>query len=239
MTLEEAVEELYAAFSVPRPTAIECAPYELSRDEVRRLLEVPLRELTGGHLHSYVFELEVVGDRNVFLFFLPRLLELASAGELGAWDAGRILRRLERGGPLTPAQAQAVRRFLTAWWQHFLTTPANGGDAHGAQVLLLGESADLSARLRGWSEHEHPNAVWHLAVFVRWTLLPQAEGFGVQFPSHPEAGPELRTWISDPAVAQRLEDAFFAEPDGPAAADISDALTWWRGCVLGLWGPEG
>ena len=94
MALAEAVEELYATFAVSRPTHIECRPYELSGREVRRLLEVPLHDLTEGHLHKYVFELEAVGDRNAFLYFLPRLLELASGGELKAWDAGRVLRHL-------------------------------------------------------------------------------------------------------------------------------------------------
>lgn len=183
--------------------------------------------------------MEVIGDRSVFVYFLPRMLELASQGKLNAWDAGRVLRHLERCGPLTSARAQAVRVFLEAWWPYLLTTQVESGDAYDTQVLLLTGGAELSTRLREWCEHPHPNAVWHLAVFLRWTLIPQAGGFSVHLPGHPEAEPELREWVSDPSVGQRLEGAFFADPEGPAAEVISEAMTWWRGCVCGLWGAEG
>lgn len=237
--LAQAVEALYAAFSVPRPTTIACEPYQLSGQEVRRLLDTPLRELMEGHLHNYVFELEAVGGRGTFLYFLPRLLELASGGELDAWDAERVLRHLERGGPLPSARAQAVGAFLEAWWAHFLTTrQEDTRDVWERQALLLTEGAGLSSRLRQWREHPHPNAVWHLAVFLGWSLFPEDGGFSVYLTGHPEAEPELRAWVSAPAVGQALEDAFFADPGGPDAELVSDVLTRWRGGVLGLWGPE-
>jgi len=241
--LAEAVERLYTSFAVSQPTWIECAPYGLSEQEVRRLLEVPLRELTEGHLHNYIFDMEAIGDENVFLYFLPRLLELASQRELDAFDAERVLHHLERGrgGPVTPAQTQAVQAFLGAWWRHSLTTEVGveaSRDVWEMQALLLTEGADLPTRLHEWREHPHPNAVWHLAVFLWWSLIPQAGGFDVHLWGQPGAEPELREWVSDPAVGQRLEDAFFADPDGPAAELISDVLTKWRGCVLGSWGAE-
>ena len=142
------------------------------------------------------------------------------------------------GGPLTLAQTRAVQAFLAAWWRHFLTTEVDGRDAFDTQALLLTGGDELTSRLREWREHGHPNATWHLAVFLRWSLLPEVGELSVCLPGHPEAGPELREWVSDPALEQWLEDAFIADPDGPAAAEISHALTWWRGSVLGLWGPK-
>lgn len=128
--LIQAVTNLYRAFEhVPRPAKVEGCPCCADEDELRTLVEVPLRDLTPEKLRSYAFSaLLTVGRGEDFRYFLPRLLELSVTGELEV-DVEIILRKMpygrwqewpreERAGVEVFLEALAAT-FATEEWDRF------------------------------------------------------------------------------------------------------------------------
>lgn len=206
MTLAQAVEDLYTAFSsVPRATHIRHQPCELQPGEVRQLLTVPLRELSPGLMRSYLFgAVHHVGTWDDFRYFLPRLLELLIPGEIEpepvAW---RLKYAHEQGFPLADTQRTALHAFALASW----------GD------LLRGWSwfADMVLR---WNTLE-PFGVTRPELLALWRAHPDgaralAEVLllnGSLPPEWPRA--EVMLW---------LEEACLAAPGADEAQALSDAL---------------
>lgn len=91
-SLTDSIHALYAAFGkVVKPLKIEACPCCIDKEEIRTLLTKPLRELTGTELSSYSKSaFYTVGEKDDYLFFLPRILELKCFGESG-WPDVEII----------------------------------------------------------------------------------------------------------------------------------------------------
>lgn len=236
MNLAQAVENLYVAFAgVPKPTGIDACPCCLDEDEIRVVLQAPLRDLSADELQSYAASvLYTVGSWDDFRYFLPRLLELASQGALIWPDAELMVKRvsygLAQGNTLGDAEQAALDSFLCEWW-HGTLAQAPDDVALPAEIVLaavLSAGYDLNGLLRSWKEHPNPNAVWHLAKFIKQniTLLALGKTMNHHLDNGHEVAFALLQWLTGTEVRQWLETAFFADPDGPAAQDISDALLY-------------
>lgn len=80
--LEAAIERLYAAFARPTPAVVEGCPCCTTEEELRVLVETPLRELTIDQLGRYGFKvLTTMGSKDDLRYFWPRIVELAARGE--------------------------------------------------------------------------------------------------------------------------------------------------------------
>ena len=82
-SLADSLNTLYSAFSdVPKPQRIEGCSCCISKDEVRILLSKPLREISWSELTSYAGSaFFTVGEECDYLYFLPRILEVACMDE--------------------------------------------------------------------------------------------------------------------------------------------------------------
>ena len=116
LTLTDATNRLYRAFStVPKPRHIDGCPCCLDKQDIRDLLEKPLRELTGSDLSSYASSAFLtVGDAADYKYFLPRILEI-SATDSSWWPdvavTGRAIRSADPD-TWTAGQRQALGDFL-------------------------------------------------------------------------------------------------------------------------------
>jgi hypothetical protein len=205
-----------------KPTALSRDRWSLIDEHLERfLLREPLQTLHADVLHSYLNSCE---GREHLPYFLPRLLEVAAWGTLQAdlaLDAAEALRPT-----LSPARTRALDQFLSAWWAWALDRAEH--PTLWTMAQLFGHSPDPGAWLQVWSENTSLNATLKLAETLRWELPSRAT---------PRLA-ALRRWLTKPHVEHRLEAAFFADPDGPHATELSDALTLWRGWVLGIWGSD-
>ena len=78
-TLADRINTLYGAFrDVAKPRKIDGCPCCIDEENIRILLLKPLRELTGGELAQYSSSAFLtVGTEADFLYFLPRIVEVA------------------------------------------------------------------------------------------------------------------------------------------------------------------
>lgn len=232
MNLAQALEQLYTAFAdVPKPVTLDGCPCCTDPAHLHRMVSTPLRLLTVDDLAKYgVKATTTIGDGRDYLYYLPRLLEAVSAEVIGC-DAEIILGRLRSGGcPLTVQQHEAVSDFLHAWWAELLASEDNvcfKVNAVLTSVHLFGEP--WASFLREWDTAPLPQATHQLAWFIKSDVhaMDDVRQFNAFLDT--AAGQELaalRSWLLRPEIARRLEVAFFADPDGPVAQDISDALLY-------------
>ena len=86
------IEGLYEAFSdIPKPSSIDSCECCHTVSEKSILLTTPLRKLTCEQLWNYTFSVfNTIGDREDFLYFLPRILELTYTDDQYDVDLGQV-----------------------------------------------------------------------------------------------------------------------------------------------------
>ncbi len=117
-TLEQAIEQLYAAFEgVPKPQQIDGCPHCIDEKGIDKLLATPLRQLSPDDLSAYAFSAFLtVGDKADYLYFLPRILEISITDDSWVPDVevtGRAIRAAEPES-WTLNQRTALLNFLEA-----------------------------------------------------------------------------------------------------------------------------
>jgi hypothetical protein len=114
--VERAIEQMYAAFARPTPREVDGCPCCITPEELRALVETPLRELSGDQLGSYSFSvLLTVGDVADLRYFWPRIAELSARGEL--WTDIEVVFDKPRRGEWRSwprAEQEAIERFARA-----------------------------------------------------------------------------------------------------------------------------
>ncbi|WP_221091028.1 hypothetical protein [Deinococcus aquaedulcis] len=236
MTLNQALDRLYDVFGqVPKPATLDACSCCMDDTEIRFILREPLRTLTASHLSSYASSaLYTVGGWDDFRYFLPRLLELAVQGEWVWPDAELICKRvqygLDEGYVLSGEEARALSAFQEAWWRWTLAHLPDQVPLSVEEVLvaaLIG-GTPLEDLLADWRTSSSASARWHLALFIKVNFMTLALGktMNHQLPNGVAVSEALAQWVMAPEQRAWLEEAFFADPDGPAAQDISDALLW-------------
>lgn len=78
MSLEAAIEAVYAAFSdAIKPSLVEGCPCCMTADEYEAITAKPLRELSDAELDEYASDaMLTMGTEDDYTYFLPRILEL-------------------------------------------------------------------------------------------------------------------------------------------------------------------
>lgn len=143
--LQSAIEQVYAEFRGARPRTIEGCPCCTDRKEVCRLLAKDLRELKAKDLSNYAASLFLtIGDEPDFQYFLPRLLDIATAEDW--WPSPPVLlEKLKLAHWHTwPQQRRAtVKRVIDLWYAECLD--AERADGSDIDDLLCGIArADLA-----------------------------------------------------------------------------------------------
>jgi hypothetical protein len=189
----EALEELYATFSAPRPRSIDGCPCCTDPRRFDAILTKPLRSLTaddlGGYEGSVFF---TVGGQHDFRYLLPRLFELSASGP-GWLEPETVVGALARAEWLTwrKAECSVIVAFLSAWFDRVAVgLPEEEAFSRGVEPLLCGMArADLDitpylhrlhrpenlgglVELMAWAEHQNskPYAFWEYSPKA-WKLL--------------------------------------------------------------------
>jgi uncharacterized protein (TIGR02996 family) len=116
--LHAAIEQLYSAFgTIPKPRQIEGCPCCIDGKQTDLLLRKSLRQLTSDDLFSYAFSAFLtVGSEPDYLYFLPRILELAATDDSWCVDpavTGRAIRSANPAG-WAASQREALEDYLEA-----------------------------------------------------------------------------------------------------------------------------
>lgn len=122
--LSVAIEKLYLAFDeIAKPEKIEGCPCCIDQSELKRLLRVPLREISEAELAPYASSaLLSVGDISDYLYFLPRIVEVSISDE--TWwpmievTAGAIRSTIPHEWP--DRRQRALQSLLIAVITHFV-----------------------------------------------------------------------------------------------------------------------
>jgi len=117
-TMSEAIEGLYRAFAaIPKPLHIDGCPCCIDRKEIGVLLAKSLRAIAPNELASYASSAFLtVGDVADYLYFLPRIMEIA-ATDPSWWPTPEVTgRAIKTAKPemWTTAQQTALNDYLEA-----------------------------------------------------------------------------------------------------------------------------
>jgi hypothetical protein len=224
--ISAAVERLYKQFEgypFPRNLSVcdQCGP-EWSIEDIA---STPLRSLSGWQLDAvHVLSL----DDDALRHFFPRLVELLLLDPYQSFDFANLILHTLRGRltAWSPSESAVLRQLLDAVWQELLTTyPAKLGyfsDCGSTLDFLDWCGISPDPFLDSWQANDAPTAVRHLADLISDRFF---------MPDKAERRPRLLAWLDQPAIGERLEDAFFAAESEEAASQLSAAHELWRVCV--------
>jgi hypothetical protein len=218
--LRDAIENLYDVFSRYPLGAVEGCPCCVTDDDQSQIHARPLRELDGDTLSHFIGSAVLTwGDVDDFKHFLPRILELLAIDDYPLNEELFYFKLDNAGYDSWPGiERDAVIRFWRAWWTHLVSTEAlRLFDPIGILACVSHFEEDVDPYLTAWIDCEHPLAGQYLAHSIIWDL----DGRSDMTPSGRTA---LDAWLCSPQVRARLERAFFDEPDGERAQEISDAI---------------
>ncbi|MFY0523776.1 hypothetical protein ACN28I_11580 [Archangium gephyra] len=167
-----------------------------------------------------------------FKYFLPRILELFPFQELGAVSAELVAEKILYAGwkDWPDEERAAIRAYLEALWDLLLTREVGSLLVQAEEVLgwAVRLFDDVGSLLSAWERTATPAADVHLARLV--------EAFGYTPERAPKElgsrGATVARWLFRAQTQQRLENAFFTNPDGPYSAELSssaDILNWKDG----------
>jgi len=216
---EAAIERLYAAFARPTPAAVEGCPCCTTEEELRVLVETPLRELTADQLGWYGSKaLTTVGNAEDFRYFWPRLVELAARGDLRA-DREVVFSKSRRAGWRSwPVEEQtATEHFAAVLLEDFSETEYDEWELD-SWVCALGR---LLEDLPPWLApllRDTPAAASNLAGLYSLNEPKLARGRLANpfWRDEPEAAAAVAAWLRSDEVAAALA-RFHASQDDTSA----------------------
>lgn len=209
MDLTEAIDGLYRVFArYELPSEIDMCDHCVDPADLRALHGVPLRELTEAALMSYASNLFLVGGSDQdFRYFLPRLVELTTLGEL--WYHGTRLVRYLGQGTWTPRERTAIDDFLLVWWRATLADVRADPSAEDVLEAISAADAEPGRYLEALEEATTEAGVDNLSELVwAWTggrpFLP--DGWK----------PVYDAWMHGPHPLE----VFVGNPDHPRAEHV-------------------
>lgn len=182
MTLQQAIENLYAAFAdLPKPQVIEACPCCMDEQEVLVLLQKPLRELSSEDLKPFAYSAPwTVGNWMDYCYFFPRMFELAVSFD-GPYlaDPEMLLSRLGDERQFSAHQLQAVNAMLSIWWREVLKLKPDEYSADQVETVLSAVALaglPIEPLLTEWINDRGFNATIYLALFIRFNWIALRSG---------------------------------------------------------------
>ena len=201
--LQQRIDELYkasAAFAKPSQiNSCECCHTE---SEKKTLLAIPLKSLSCDHLNDFIFSaFNTIGDADDFLYFLPRILELAFTNyQEFDCDKGLLGTKLYKSGfwERSDSLRSCVESALLAHFEHQVLQDTDWNYELNDWVCCLGNATphiepvlDLlidSPYFKDYYDQEHRYAVkgklsdafWeknhgNREKVISWLLSPESE----------------------------------------------------------------
>ncbi|KKC06543.1 hypothetical protein [Mycobacterium nebraskense] len=223
----EALERMYMRFAGnPFPRNVMVCPRCGPEWSTEGIASTSPRALSGRQLDA----LHVVSlDDTALRHFFPRLVELLLLEPAPPFDFVSGLHRLKGRLPKWDATDSSVlRQALDAVWFELLNTyPAPLGylsDVRSALNFADWCDIPLGPMLDYWSSTYAPSATMHVADLI-------SEIFMFDKPFEPPTKALILSWLSQPAVGDRLQDAFLATDSDQAASQLSTAHEIWAACI--------
>jgi len=226
-SVEEAVERMYVRFGgYPLPGNLEPCPECGPESSAADIAATSLCSLSGRQLDA--LHVVSLGD-DALRHFFPRLVELLLVEPAPPFDFVYGLHRLKGRLPAwDEAETAAVRRVLDAVWAELLSAyPARLGYLSDTRSMLnLADWCDIPLEpfLEGWQGVDTLCAARHLADLV-------SDVCTFETPFGPAAKVAVLSWLSQPAIGERLQDAVLATGSEDAALELSAAYELWTSCV--------
>jgi hypothetical protein len=206
--IEAAIEDLYAAFARPTPRKVEGCSCCTTEEELRTLVETPLRQLTIDQLGSYAFSVMLtVGDEDDLRYFWPRIVELAAEGErYPDLEVVFAKPKLAEWRRWPPREQAATERFVEAVMEDMAETEHDPSEVDAwvcafGRLLEDGLPSRLAPLLR-----DTPAAGANLSGLHSLNLADMAKGelHNAFWSDAPGPAAELVSWLRSDAVAEAL-----------------------------------
>lgn len=211
--LNEAIADLYSVFGHYRVSREEdYCTHCVSHEEAALIRSRRLQDLSAEDLRRYAMKaLSTWGELEEFKHFLPRLLELAVAGDI-SFPTSLTSKVGERWRTWPDEEQGALHRFIDAWWTAVT-------HHHPSPVSL-----DEMIETLGWMELDLDTYLTRLGK-VRTTDSARHIADLLSYPAD-----ELQRWLGGPDVGATLKDASATSPE--LATELLTALEaheFWRG----------
>lgn len=207
--LKTTIENLYSTFAPYTTMGIHhCTCGCINEEDVKKLHSKPLRELQSEDLVSYHGSaLYTWGDLEHYKHFLPRVLELYAANRTHYIDLFEIAGKLEYAQwTHWPAnEVEAIKDFILADWRDWVNS--SKAEIRTADLENYSRFFGLDQLLSLWRIHQSATALRNFVLFFYDHgngIL--AHNFKLNGKDH---APAFKKLIYDPALAARLQDAFF------------------------------
>lgn len=204
--LSAAVEELYRVYrDFPAGPDVEYCDHCLAPEDVEALRVTPVRELSDRQISLLLSNApSTLGDATYIKHFVPRVLQLASAGEIRPIELMPALRWAldEPGSP----QYAAIVGFLRAWWGDTLSRWPSTTSAHDVLDLVDDCGQALRPYLDAWSGRSGVTAARHVAAWLA---------------DYRHDEPEFNAWVVRGAASELLREALAQAPND---TDMTEAL---------------
>jgi hypothetical protein len=230
-SLRAAIHELYRVFSKYHVHTLTGCPHCTSEEEGRRLVSIPLRELSAEDLQRYSCKaMTTWGSVEDYKHFLPRLFELAAANGLASYLDLAVLFSKPKYGEWErwPAvERRAVEGYFAALWLDLLKTYPHALEADSCLCAIGQSVADLSNYLSAWERTDSLSAARHLADLIDANQLAARRELGMRnafWQTRAAQAEQIWQWLLRPERKVQLERAFFAAgEDIEVASQLSDA----------------
>jgi hypothetical protein len=227
VNLARLIEPVYQQFAgYPCPRELWVCPVCGPEWSAAQICSTPLRSVSSSQLSAvHVMSLDDDGLR----YFLPRLVELLLV-EPSPWFDFRLSDLKGRSPAWRPAESAAVRDFVVAVWRGLLGTypPSRSylGDCPSMLSFIDWCDIPLAPFLDEWQSTDALPAARHLADLVNYV-------FATRKPFESDIKATVLSWLRQPAIGERLQDAFFAADGEEAASQLSAAYELWVVCIRG------
>lgn len=213
--LQNALENVYRTFSyVSAPKQFDVSPFR-EADAYLDMLHTPLRILDGKQLGPYAGRaITTVGSEQDYLYFLPRILELATIEPVWlGFEPPVIAQRIKLAGweRWPDERRDAVASVFTATFHCLLERPLDeSGDPEDWLCGLATLDAQTDQALRLWRESASLSAMLHLAKWI--SREPPEPVRDILVDTFWDAVSEQRrttviNWLSNQTTRQQLEAA--------------------------------
>lgn len=227
MSVPARVERIYeqcARYPCPQDLWVceQCGP-EWSVADIRAtpLRSISLPQLVAVHVMTL--------DDDALRHFFPRLMELMLSTSEPVFDF-RLSDLKERLPAWQPDEQEGVRELAEAVWHRLLDEyPCELGyfsDCPSASDFLDWCDLDLVAHLDSLITARTQAATQHLADLVD-AVFTQRDPF------ESASKTTVLDWMSNPAIGDRLQSAFFSADSEEAARQLSAAHELWTVCATG------
>lgn len=188
----------------------------VGEDEVRKLREVPLEDLSAEQLRRLAWKAGGTwGDDADWLHFMPRILELFALGALDDHALlGTTLGRLKTATAGWPADDRAaVESYRFALWRDFLAAWPTAMAADNMVEALSESAEDLQPYVDIWCATPSVTAARHLASFVACYVVPVRDELG-----------RVEAWMAGDAPLRLLNIARAATAEATVITELDSAI---------------